>query len=215
MKLLPVPLTLAAALLPRGRGAVALQALAAADTPPREAAARSDADAQDWRSACQRLRARDEDESPDDQTQQQPFPPLVPFAPLAPPIAALVPRDLAPEVAEVRAVAPATPTTERIAALHQLAEANPAAVPVARTWQVELPAAVGGAAWQLHVGQAQPLAPLNLELRVPPVAQLQARQQLSDLDKRLRDAGHDVLRPRVRDASRSAKRSRPVDEVDS
>jgi hypothetical protein len=56
-------------------------------------------------------------------------------------------------------------------------------------------------------------APLNLELRVPPVAQLQARQQLGDLDRRLREAGHDVLRTRLRDAARTDKRSRPVDEV--
>lgn len=97
----------------------------------------------------------------------------------------------------------------RIEALRQLDE--PA--PVARVWQVELPGAAGPA-WQLQVQQAQPQAPLNLELRVPPVAQSQARQQLGDLDKRLRDAGHDVLRSRLRGA-RAPSRRWPVDEVGS
>jgi hypothetical protein len=102
---------------------------------------------------------------------------------------------------------PQTPAAQRVEALRQLGEPDP----LARVWQVELPAA--GPAWQLRVEQAQPQAPLNLELRVPPVAQLQARQQLGDLDRRLREAGHDVLRTRLRDAARTDKRSRPVDEV--
>lgn len=119
-------------------------------------------------------------------------------APQAPPMPLPLAGDAKPEVAESRPAppAPASPTTERIEALRQLNE--PA--PVARVWQVELPGA--GPAWQLQVQQAQPQAPLNLELRVPPVAQSQARQQLGDLDKRLRDAGHDVLRSRLRDSRR-------------
>lgn len=210
MKLLPAPftLTLAAAFAPRERGMAALQALAAAGEQRPAADARGGAGELDWQSAWQRVRAQDEQEQQDESPEAQAQATL-------PPMPALVPREQPPEATPVRAVGPATPTTERLAALQPLAEAGPAAVPVARVWQVELPAAVAGPAWQLCVEQAQPLAPLSLELRVPPVAQLQARQQLGDLDKRLRDAGHDVLRPRLRDTSRSARRSRPVDEVDS
>ncbi|HEY8878602.1 MAG TPA: hypothetical protein VIN03_13630 [Roseateles sp.] len=107
-----------------------------------------------------------------------------------------LPAEFPAELSEARP-APSTlasPAAARIEALLQRGE--PA--PVARVWQVELPGA--GPAWQLQVQQAQPQAPLNLELRVPPVAQSQARQQLGDLDKRLRDAGHDVLRSRLRDS---------------
>ncbi|RZL98173.1 MAG: hypothetical protein EOP73_23315 [Variovorax sp.] len=221
MKLLPVPLLLATALAPRERGMTTLQAQVSADAQPVEPDAGADAGALDWQSAWQRVRAQDEEaqqeqqdhEPPGDQPQvAAPLGPLVPFVPPAP---ARLPPEPPAEGAPVRALAPATPTTERMAALQQLAETHPATGPLARVWQVELPAAVAGPAWQLRVEQAQPLAPLGLELRVPSVAQLQARQQLSDLDKRLRDAGHDVLRPRLRDTSRSARRSRPVDEVDS
>lgn len=122
-----------------------------------------------------------------------------------------LPADAKPELSEARP-APSTlasPAAARIEALLQRGE--PA--PVARVWQVELPGAAGPA-WQLQVQQAQPQAPLNLELRVPPVAQSQARQQLGDLDKRLRDAGHDVLRSRLRGA-RAPSRRWPVDEVGS
>lgn len=198
MKLLPIHPSLAAlaALLPRGPyAAVAEETLPDAHRPA------LDAREPDWRSAYLRRRAQDEEMA------ILPEPP--PELPLAPPAL----RHAAPEAPlEVRAIATATPTAEKLDALRQLAEAHPAAVPVARTWQVELPATAAGPAWQLHIEQAQPLAPLNLELRVPPVAQSQARQQLSDLDKRLRDAGHDVLRPRVSDA-RASKRFPPLDEV--
>lgn len=217
MKLLPVPLTLTlgAALAPRERGAAALQAGASADALPQAPDARGEAGEPDWQSAWQRVRAQGEDRD-QEQGQDKEESPEAPATPsFVPPVPAWVPRDLAPEVAGLRAMAPTTPTTERMAALQQLAEPGPATVPGGRVWQVALPAAGAGPAWQLRVEQAQPLAPLSLELRVPPVAQLQARQQLGDLDKRLRDAGHDVLRPRVRDTSRSARRSRPVDEVDS
>ena len=226
MKLLPPSLTLAGpngmkglsgltALPSRGRSAAASQALVQglgeaavpdARSAPRDAA-RDLVDA-DWRSAYQRRRTQDE----------EPAAELTADAWNAvPPLAAWVPREASPDVPAVRAAAPATATTERVEALRQLAEAPAATQPAARVWQVDLPTTLGvaGPGWQLHVEQAQPQAPLALDLRVPPAAQTQARQQLSDLDKRLRDAGHDVLRPRVRDASRSSKRSRPVDEVDS
>lgn len=158
--------------------------------------------APDWRSALLRRRAQDE-EAPAP-AEPEPVAPLV-ITPATPP----QPREPA---APVNAVAPSTPTTEKIDALRQLAEPGPDAVPVARSWQVELPAAAAGPAWQLHVQQAQPLAPLALELRVPPAAQSQARQQLAELDKRLREAGHDVLRTRVSQA-RDGKRLPPFDEV--
>ena len=158
--------------------------------------------APDWRSALLRRRAQDDEAT----------------APAEPvPVASLLvtptPPPQTPQApTAVSAVAPSTPTTEKIDALRQLTDAHPAAAAVARSWQVELPASAAGPAWQLHIQQAQPLAPLNLELRVPPAAQSQARQQLSDLDKRLREAGHDVLRPRVSQA-RDSKRSAPPDEV--
>jgi hypothetical protein len=211
MKLLPTPLTLTALLLPRGGSAVASQGLAQgldeAALPHTRSAPRTAAEP-DWRSAYQRRRAQDEEPAAE---------PTADAWNAVPPLAAWVPREAAPDVPAVRAAVPATATTERVEALRQLAEAPAAAQPVARVWQVDLPATPGvaGPGWQLHVEQAQPQAPLALDLRVPPAAQTQARQQLSDLDKRLRDAGHDVLRPRVRDAARSSKRSRPVDEVDS
>lgn len=192
MKLLPIMLPSVAMPL-RARPAMATpQAL-----PPQDAH-REAGDESDWRNAYLRLREQDPSEP-------EPVLPIVPPMPRAP-------RDLAPEMTEVRGVA-ATPTTERLAAMRQLGEPRPLASPESRLWQVELPAAVGPA-WQLHVEQAQPLAPLNLELRVPQVAQSQARQQLGELDKRLRDAGHDVLRSRLRDGARTDKRRRPVDEVE-
>jgi len=121
----------------------------------------------------------------------------------------LTPMPGRPEAAPLAAVSP-TATAERvIEAVRQIGEAAPAPIPAARVWQLELPAV--GQAWQLHVEQAQPQAPLNVELRVPPVAQTQARQQLADLDKRLREAGHDVLRSRLRSDSKRG----PVDGVRS
>lgn len=166
-----------------------------AELPP---ALRREDSEPDWRNAYQRLREEDP---------AQPEEPLPVLPALAP-----APRETAPEM-PVTSAATATPTIERIEAIRQIAEANPTAPPVAQSWQVELPAAAAGPAWKLHVEQAQPQAPLSLKLRVPPVAQSQARQQLSDLDKRLRDAGHDVLRARVREAG-NGQRFRPVDEVE-
>lgn len=202
MKLLPIPPSLAA-LLVRGRAA-ALMASAEAALPTTPAPLPTHA-APDWQSALLRRRAQDDDFDEADG--------LAEPTPLAPPLAALLPAAPPDAPVPVGGLAPTTPTTEKIDALRQLADAAPAAVPVARAWQVELPAAAAGAAWQLHIEQLQPAAPLNLELRVPPAAQSQARQQLADLDKRLRDAGHDVLRPRLGD-SRQRRRHTPQDEVD-
>lgn len=207
MQLPPLPLPLSTA--------SPLQRLA---QPGQPAPPHADAVEPDWRHAYQRSRDAGTPTQAEAQTQTgseteseterapEPLPePLPLLQALTPP----PPREAVPVVAEVRSAVPQTPAAQRVEALRQLGE--PGAL--ARVWQVELPAA--GPAWQLRVEQAQPQAPLSLELRVPPVAQLQARQQLGDLDKRLRDAGHDVLHPRLRDTSRGARRSRPVDEVDS
>jgi hypothetical protein len=193
MKLPPIVPPLVAAPL-RARPAMAASEATPRPVSPREPG--DQLDPSDWRDAYLRQRERDPSE-------REPVLPVLPTL-------ARATHEPAPEAMAVRSVAP-TPTSERLAVMRLLAEPNPSASPVARSWQVELPAA--GPGWQLHVEQAQPQAPLNLELRVPQVAQAQARQQLSDLDKRLREAGHDVLRPRVRDA-RPSKRSRPVDEVE-
>lgn len=193
MKLLPLLIQPPIATLPRGRLPLAA---AQAALPPM---AHRDAGEPDWRSAYQRLR------------EQQPAEPEAPAAMPALPAAPV--RDAPAEPATTGGVSP-TPTVERIAAARQIAEAQPAATEPARSWKVELPAAAGPA-WRLHIEQAQPLAPLHLELHVPPVAQTQARQQLGDLDKRLRDAGHEVLRSRLRQTTRADRRDRPIDEVQS
>ena len=191
MKLLPVLLPLLAT-PPRARSA----ALALPELAPPPVDAR-DPSEPDWRQAYLRLREQQPHEAE----------PALPMPALSP-----APREPAPEAAAVGPV-PATPTMQRLEAARQLAEPVPTAAPLARSWQVELPAG-GGTAWRLQVEQAQPLAPLNLELRVPPVAQTQARQQLGDLDKRLREAGHDVLRSRLRDATWTDRWQRPVDGVE-
>lgn len=190
MKLPPLLLPLVAT-LPRSRWPLA--APEAAPSPVRH----RDAGEPDWRSAYQRLREQDPTEP------EIPSPmPLVPTAPRP---------DPAPDTTPAVGILP-TPTAARVEAARRLAEPQAEVVAATRTWQVEL-GATAGTAWQLRVEQAQPLAPLQLELRVPPVAQSQARQQLGDLDKRLREAGHEVLRSRLRDATRTDKRSLPVDEV--
>lgn len=205
MKMLPIAVPLVTPASMRGRTALAgTAAMSEGATPP---VTPRDAGEPDWQSAYQRRREEEQPAEPD----------AVPsLLGLLPAMSAPMPLPLeAAPVAEVRAASAApdaTATTARIDAVRQLADANPAATPVARSWQVELPGTRTGTAWQLHIEQAQPQAPLNLALHVPPVAQSQARQQLSDLDKRLRDAGHDVLRPRVR-AARGGKRALPSDEV--
>lgn len=145
---------------------------------------------QDWRGAYLRTQAQE----------PQPEPPLLPVGPRGD-----APRLPAPPPDVPAAAAlPPTPTVQRVQALLAQTPAAPQ-----RVWQVELPSA--GAGWQLRVEQAQPQAPLLLDLRVPAVLQPQARRQLADLDKRLRDTGHDVLSSRLQPAV--AGRLRRVDEV--
>jgi len=212
--LLPLLLTPLAS-LQRSRLVAAAPASVAEPVAPR----RDDSAEPDWRHAYLRLRE-----------EEAPVAPGVLPAPGRPPVPAqrreqeetrrdvepmpstpslLTPMPGRPEAAPLAAVSP-TATAERvIEAVRQIGEAAPAPIPAARVWQLELPAV--GQAWQLHVEQAQPQAPLNVELRVPPVAQTQARQQLGDLDKRLREAGHDVLRSRLR----TDRKRGPVDGVSS
>lgn len=164
---------------------------ALSDDAPFDAVAAGAAE-QDWRGAYQRL-------------QTQAPEPKAPDAPL--PLQPVAARSEAPAPAPdlpPAAALPPTPTVQRVEALLAQAPMAPQ-----RVWQVELPSA--GAGWQLRVEQAQPQAPLLLELRVPAVLQPQARRQLADLDKRLRDTGHDVLSSRLQPAV--AGRLRRVDEV--
>jgi hypothetical protein len=171
---------------------------AAPATPPQQ-------QQDEWQNAYQRLREQSERgfEGKEDEEPLALEPSLPSLPPLAP-LPVVARKDAEPEV-KAAAPLPETPTAERV---RQLAGPAAEAQPIPRSWQVELPAA--GPAWRLQVEQAQPQAPLNLELRVPPVAQSQARQQLADLDRRLRETGHDVLRTRLRTDDR---RQMPVDEV--
>ncbi|RZA10473.1 MAG: hypothetical protein EOP93_24730, partial [Lysobacteraceae bacterium] len=140
MKLPPLMLPLVAMPL-RARHALTTSELA----PLLTASHRESGDENDWRSAYLRLREQDPAEL-------EPLPPVLPAL-------ARTTHEAAPEVAEVRSVT-STPTIERLEVMRLLAESNPAAVPGARIWQIDLPAA-SGPAWQLHVEQAQPQAPLN------------------------------------------------------
>lgn len=112
-----------------------------------------------------------------------------------------------PEPAPAALPVEATVAAARIAALRALPEPGPV-----RVWQVELPLA--GPTWHLQLAQAHPQAPLELALRVPAVAQSQAREQLVDLDRRLREAGHDVQRARLRTPRRPGP-PLPIEEVTS
>lgn len=165
----------------------------------------------DWLAAYLRLRGDD-------------APPREPTAEPLPLWAAALPRPAvpaAPPRPEPAGLAPATPTAQRLDAVRRLAEPAPVAVPAARVWQVELPGAVAATdpvtgsepGWQLRIEQAQPLAPLSLTLQVPAQAQPLARQQLADLDRRLRLAGHDILRPGCEGGTPRAPATRRVDEV--
>lgn len=165
-----------------------------------------------WLEAYLRLRA----EAPQE---REPTPePLPPVWPAALPPPALPPAPVRPEPA---AVAPVTPTAQRLDAVRRLDEPALSAPPAARVWQVELPGVAGmtGAApgaepgWQLRIEQPQPLAPLSLTLQVHAQAQPLARQQLADLDRRLRLAGHDILRARCHDGTPRAPGALPVHEV--
>lgn len=137
-----------------------------------------------------------------------------PAAPLLTPAPWALPRQhSATPPGAVRGAEPPSATAARLAeAAQQIGTPPAAAAALTQTWQVELPACAPG--WQLHIEQARPQAPLALELRVPPVLAAAAQQQLADLDRRLRDAGHELLRSRLRHASREAPRRRPVDGAD-
>lgn len=184
--------------------------------------------ARDWRQAYGRAQAP-APQGPEDRAEEgaeegfeggaeegaapRPFMPMPLW--LVPTPAAAAPQ-APPAPVTARSPEPVSPTAARVAeAARQVAEPPRLAPATARVWQLELPAAAPG--WQLHIEQAQPQAPLSLELRVPPVMALQARQQLADLDRRLRDAGHDLMRSRLRAGQRAnelpSDRDGPVDEV--
>jgi hypothetical protein len=163
-----------------------------------------------WQQAYRRVSARQDDNPREGEDAA---------APVVDALPALVPLTAGPRAAEAGAlrepvgqVAPASATALRMAeAARQVAAPAPAAVDGARLWQIDLPGAAPG--WQLQITQAQPQAPLALELRVPAVMALPAQQQLTDLDRRLRDGGHELLRSRLRAGARPNDRHRPVDEV--
>lgn len=157
----------------------------------------------DWEQAWQRLQERAEPAEPPPFGAPLPLPPALPLRPDLPP----------PTPTVVGAIdAMATATVQRLQAAAPLAEAA-AAVPAAgQVWQVELPGAAGPG-WQLRIEQARPQAPLQLELRVPLPLQMQARQQLGELDRRLREAGHDTLRARCSDRPGAPRRTGPLEET--
>jgi hypothetical protein len=146
-----------------------------------------------------------QDPAPPSRVGQAPQEPLLPAEPPPSPLPFVLqlPSDAAPAP-----MAPLTPTVtaQRVDALLAQAPAAPS-----RVWRVELPAAQPG--WQLRVEQLQPQAPLRLDLSVPLALQPQARRQLAELDKRLREAGHEVHGTRLSDSPRL--RPQRVDEVQS
>jgi hypothetical protein len=157
---------------------------------------------EDWQQAWRRLHELPEPAEPAEPLSlATPLPPLRPDVPLPPPSV----------VGAVGAVE-ATATVSRLQAAAPLAEAAAARPADGQVWQVELPGAVGPA-WQLRIEQARPQAALQLELRVPLPLQLQARQQLGELDRRLREAGHDTLRARLSDRPGAPRRTGPLDET--
>lgn len=164
-----------------------------------------------WQQAYRRASARVEDETPEHATDELTAPPdPMPAWPLP---ARPLPTPEAPARLEPAGrVEPASATAVRMAEAVRQVAAPPLAVTEARLWQIELPGAAPG--WQLQITQTQPLAPLALELRVPTVMAPQAQQQLADLDRRLRDNGHELLRSRLRPGTRPADRRRRGDEVD-
>lgn len=177
---------------------------AAADASPPQA------DEFDWRSAYLRVQSQQQEQSQQEGMPQEPPPaPLQLGDPLRQPLPFQPVPVLAPQPVRIAPLAP-TLTAQRVDTL-LAQDLAPAPVPASRVWQVELPSLQPG--WQLRVEQLQPQAPLRLDLCVPAVLQTQARRQLADLDKRLRDAGHDVLGTRLHDGPRV--RTQRVDEVQS
>lgn len=180
----------------------------------RPPASRERDDARQWHSAYERLLAEDAPEGrPAADFLDAPEAPALPLLP-PPPVLPVRP-EMAPP-APPSGLAPASATAQRLAA-QAAAPLAGASLPsgggdVLRVWQVELPAVGPGPGWQLHVEQARPLAPLVLDLRVPAAAQLPARHQLAELDRRLREAGHDTLAARCSDRAGPGAR-RPVDKV--
>lgn len=135
---------------------------------------------------------------------EAPVPGMPALAPLMPAVT--------PEPAEAPAQPPSL-TAQRVMAMHQSAEAADVAIPAPRSWHLDLPGA--GPAWQLRVEQALPGAPLNLQLHVPPIAHGPARQQLHQLDKRLREAGYAVQGLRCDTRTRADRHvpPQPLDEM--
>lgn len=182
---------------------------ASSSSQPGAEASPSRTDEFDWRSAYQRVQSGQQESPREDLPQETPPPPQQLVDPLLQPLPlqAAPLRELPPQ--PVALLAP-TLTAQRVGAL-LAQDPAPIATPASRVWQVELPALQPG--WQLRVEQLQPQAPLRLDLCVPAVLQTQARRQLADLDKRLRDAGHDVLGTRLNEGPRV--RSPRVDGVQS
>lgn len=185
-----------------------LSSSSSASQPDAEASP-SRTDEFDWRSAYQRVQSRQQQSPREDLPQEPPPAPQQPVDPLLQPQAFQTAPLREPQPLRVAPPAP-TVTAQRVDAL-LAQDPAPVATPTARIWQVELPALQPG--WQLRVEQLQPQAPLRLDLSVPAVLQTQARRQLADLDKRLRDAGHDVLGTRLNEGPRV--RSPRVDGVKS
>lgn len=163
-----------------------------------------------WQQAYRRVAGRTEDGAAEPETDA---PAPEPLAVWQPPATTPRPADAPARAAPAGRVDPPTATAVRMAeAVRQVASPDAAAPPAARLWEVHLPGTAPG--WQLQISQAQPQAPLALELRVPPVMAAQAQQQLADLDRRLRDGGHELLRSRLRPGTRASDRRRPGDEVE-
>lgn len=179
----------------------------------------------DWLDAYQRLHAEElsEAQALDTAATEPPPLPALPVQPAhwQPLLHAPVPMPGNPSTTEatpLRGVeAPSVTAARLVVAAHQIAEPALPSTPPPRVWQVELPST--GTTWHLRIEQPQAQAPLALDLLVPRVMQTQAQQRLFDLDRRLRETGHDVAKSRARADGRSGLRPDkalwPLDEVPS
>lgn len=161
-----------------------------------------------YRQARQPASSADDERRPAPEDDAQPHEPLPTWLmpTLTPPASPAPPPAQAPGRIET-----ASPTAARMAeAAREVATPPVPTSALTQHWQVELPGSAAG--WQLQIVQAQPQAPLALELRVPPAQALQAQHQLADLDRRLRDGGHELLRSRIRPGARRSDRRRADDE---